>query len=89
MATFDITSLSSKGQIVIPNSMRKEMGIVPGVKLIVFTDGSNLLLKPVQTPNLENFHKLIKESREFVKKNKIKSSDVGKVIKQVRNENRS
>lgn len=89
MTAFDITSLSSKGQVVIPNNLRKELGMVTGIKLIVFTDGSNLLLKPVQAPKIENFQKLIKESRALVKGKKIKPSDVKKMIKQIRNENRS
>lgn len=89
MPKFDITSLSSKGQIVIPQSLRKELGIIAGVKLIIFTDGSNLLLKPVQAPKIENFKKLIQESRALIKKEKIKPSNVKKIIKQVRNENRS
>lgn len=87
MNNFDITSLSSKGQIVIPMSIRKELGIEVGAKLIVFTDGDQLLIKPVRKPKLETFQKLIKETKEFVKKNKIKSSDLKKLIKEVRNEN--
>lgn len=83
---FDITSLSSKGQIVIPNSLRKELGMVTGVKFIIFTDGSNLLLRPVQKPKLENFKKLIKESRALARKKKITQDDLAKAIKKVRNE---
>ena len=89
MATFDITSLSSKGQVVIPNSLRKQLGMTTGVKLIIFTDGSNLLLKPMQAPKIENFQKLIKESRLLAEKKKIKQADVKKFIKQVRNEDRA
>lgn len=89
MNNFDITSLSSKGQIVIPNSIRKELGMEIGAKLIIFTDGDNLLIKPIRQPKLEKFKKLIKESREIVKKNKIKSSDLKRIIKEVRNENRT
>lgn len=89
MATFDVTSLSSKGQIVIPNNLRKQLGMTPGIKLIIFTDGSNLLIKPMQTPKIENFQNLIKKSRELVQKEKIKPANIKKFIKQVRNENRS
>lgn len=89
MDNFDITSLSSKGQIVIPSSIRKELGIETGAKLIIFTEGGNLLIKPVRKPKLETFQKLIKETKEFVKKNKLKSSDLKKIIKEVRNENRA
>ena len=72
MTTFDITSLSSKGQIVIPNSLRKELGMKPGAKLVIFTDGAHLLIKPVQAPKIENFQKLIQESRALMKKKRIK-----------------
>ena len=89
MTAFDITSLSSKGQVVIPNNLRKQLGIIPGVKLIIFTDGSNLLLKPVQEPKIENFQKLIKESRALAKKKNLKPENIKNLIKQVRNENRS
>ena len=89
MSTFNVTSLSSKGQVVIPNNLRKQLGMTTGVKLIIFTDGANLLLKPIKTPKIENFQKLIQSSRVLVQKKKIKQVDVKKFIKHVRNENRS
>ena len=89
MSNFNVTSLSSKGQVVIPNNLRKQLGMTTGVKLIIFTDGDNLLLKPINKPKIENFQKLIKESRLLVEKKKIKQADVSKFIKRVRNENRS
>ena len=89
MNQIEVTSLSSKGQVVIPNNIRKEMGISIGTKLLVLTDGDNLLLKPVQTPKLETFKKLIKEARKAISGKRIKKSDIPKLIKRVRNENRS
>lgn len=89
MISTEVTSLSSKGQIVIPDRIRKKMGLISGSKLIVITDGTNLLLKPIEEPKMESFKKLIEESRKFAKKEKIKKSDVKKTIEQVRNENRS
>lgn len=89
MTTFDVTSLSSKGQIVIPSSLRKELGIVSGAKMVIFSDGANLLLKPIQKPKIEKFKKLMQVSQAFAKKNGFKRSNLRKIIKQVRNENRS
>ena len=45
--------------VVIPDRIRKEMGLTFGSKLIVITDGSNLLLKPMEEPKIETFKKLI------------------------------
>ena len=88
MIKTEVTSLSSKGQIVIPDKIRKQMGLSFGSKLIVITDGSNLLLKPMEEPKIETFKKLIAESRKLTKKMNLKKSDITKAIKEVR-ENRS
>lgn len=83
-----ITSVSSKGQIVVPLDIRKEMNLEEGTKLMIVTDGSNLLLKPIQEPKMETFRNLVKMSRGVARKYGLKKSDVAKAIKKVRRENR-
>ena len=89
MIRTEVTSVSSKGQVVIPDRIRKQMGLTGGSKLIVVTDGTNLLLKPIEEPKLDSFKKLIEESRKFAKKEKLNKGDVQKAIKEVRRENRT
>jgi len=89
MINTEVTSLSSKGQIVIPDRIRKQLHLKTGSKLIVITDGSNLLLKPLEAPKMETFKKLIKESRKIVKSEKIQKNVVEKAIKGVRRAGRS
>jgi antitoxin PrlF len=84
MNTVEITSSSTKGQIVIPGSIRKQLGIVAGTKLIAMTDGINLLLKPIRAPRVDSFSKLIKESQSFAKKAGVKEEDIKDAIKAVR-----
>lgn len=86
MTLYDVTSMSSKGQIVIPTNIRSLLGMEPGNRLIIFTDGENVLLKPIQFPQIESFKDLIKESRAFIKKQNIKKSDVEKIIKNIRDQ---
>jgi len=63
MDKFGITIVSSKGQVVIPAAFRKILGIRPGTKLLVLSDGQNLLLKPfAPAPSLKSFRRLIKKS---------------------------
>ena len=88
MIKTEVTSLSSKGQVVIPDRIRKEMGLTTGSKLMVITDGTNLLLKPVEEPKMEVFKKLIEESRKFAKK-KLKKTDIEKALQETRSANRS
>ena len=89
MINAEVTSLSSKGQVVIPEKIRKILGLSTGSKLMVITDGSNLLFKPMEKPKLETFKRLIKESRAFARKTGISKGDVKRIVKEVRDENRS
>ena len=89
MINAEVTSLSSKGQVVIPDRIRKILGLSTGAKLMVITDGSNLLFKPLEEPKLDSFNKLLRESRKFARESGLKKEDVKKAIKEVRRENRS
>ena len=60
----DITSVSTKGQAVIPQAMREQLGLKPGSKLAVFCDGSRLLMKPISKPQVTAFEKLIAQSEK-------------------------
>lgn len=89
MISTEVTSLSSKGQVVIPDRIRKELGLVTGTKLIVISDGSNLLLKPLEEPKMDVFKKLMEESKKFGKQEKLKKSDLKKTMQDVRRESRT
>jgi len=84
MKPITITSVSSKGQIVVPMDIRKEMGLSVGMKLMILTDGDNLLLKPVKAPKLEAFRELVKASRTYAKQIGLKKAAVKKAIKKAR-----
>lgn len=87
--SFSVTSLSSKGQVVIPGEIREQLDINAGAKFIITTDGENLLLKPVEEPDIDSFEELIKKSRKIIEKEDIKKEDVKEIIKEVRDENNS
>ena len=42
-----ITSVSTKGQFVIPSEMRAALGIKPGTRIAVTQEGSRIVLEPV------------------------------------------
>jgi len=88
MDQIEVTSLSSKGQVVIPNGIRNQMNLKEGTKLMVFSDGQNVLLKPIQVPKKETFKSLIQKSRALAKANGITKADVKVAIKKVRSESR-
>ena len=41
------TTVTSKGQIVIPSSIRKRLGIKAGTKIQIFEEGERIVLQPV------------------------------------------
>jgi len=51
----DITALSSKGQVVLPKAIRESLQLETGVKFMVLSDGTNILLKPIEQPNMKEF----------------------------------
>ena len=89
MNTLDVTTMSSKEQIVIPMDIRKELGLLTGAKLMVLTDGSNLLLKPLQTPKLQTFQALVRRSRHEAKQTGLTKSALAKALRTVRHAGRT
>lgn len=51
-----ITTVSTKGQFVIPSEMREQLGIEPGTRIAVSLQGTRIVLEPVS-------EKLVDETR--------------------------
>ena len=84
MEKIETTSMSSKGQVVIPRNLREKLNIKKGEKFIVIGSDETILLKKIQMPSFKGFEKLLKETRKFVKEKNIKESDVDRAIKRTR-----
>ena len=79
-----ITKMSQNGQIVIPAEIRKDAGITPSTKFIVFNEGRNIMLKQINQEALKNDMLLIEminrseeqiKAGKFVKANTIMSDE--------------
>ena len=66
----EITSMSTKGQIVIPRDLRKMLGLVSGSKFEILTDGKRILLRQLRPGQLKEFQRLIRADNAAVKKAK-------------------
>ena len=64
----DITSMSTKGQVVIPRDIRKILGLVSGSKLAIFTDKVRVLLRPLRPVEAKEFGEFIEKSEASLKK---------------------
>jgi AbrB family looped-hinge helix DNA binding protein len=47
------TSLSSKGQIVIPKALRSELNLVPGTRFALSLEAGRLVLEPLREPEFD------------------------------------
>lgn len=79
-----ITSVSAKGQIVIPKAIRDKLQISPGVKLMVLSDGTNILLKPIPEPDISEFDELMDAAASWASDVGMKEEDITSAIKSVR-----
>jgi AbrB family looped-hinge helix DNA binding protein len=48
-----VTTISEKGQIVIPQSIRKELGIKPRTKFLVYGRGDTVIMKKLELPDMK------------------------------------
>ena len=80
----DITAVSSKGQVVLPKAIREKLQIVPGVKLMVFSDGTNILLKPIPKPDISEFQELMAAASDWATKVGMTEEDIESAIQTVR-----
>ena len=83
----EMTSLSSRGQIVIPQKIREKLKLKEGEKFFVAGEGDSIVLKRATFE--EEFDRLFKITHEWAAKSGITPQDVEDAIKKVRNESRS
>lgn len=84
MEKLEVTSLSSRGQLVIPQGVRDRLKLHEGEKFIVMGEGDTLILKKIEIPAFKGFDKLLKKTRDFVKVQEIKPEEVDKAVKRAR-----
>ena len=84
MAKISTTKMSSKGQIVIPEIIRKQLNLKPGSQFVVIGDKDVVILKTIAPPSLNEFDDLIAEARKKGKKVGLKKSDIADAVRTAR-----
>ena len=84
MSQVATTRLSSKGQVVIPEEIRKRLGLEPGVQFVVVGDGDVVILKTIQTPQMAQFDDLVREARKAARAAGLKRADIARAVSEVR-----
>lgn len=84
MAKYATTRLSSKGQVVIPEEIRSDLGLSAGDQFVVIGEGDAVILKTITPPKINEFRKLLGQARSVAKRAGIKRADVKSAIVNVR-----
>ena len=64
MADVSTTKMSSKGQVVIPENIRKQLNLKAGSQFIVIGEKDVVILKNISPPSLDEFSDLIDDIRK-------------------------
>ncbi len=84
MGTVATTRMSSKGQIVIPETIRKQMNLKEGDQFVVVGEGDMVILKALSAPSLEPFEVLIQQARQQAKATELERSEIAKAVSKAR-----
>lgn len=87
MSNLATTKMSSKGQVVIPEDIRKRLKLKVDSQFVVVGDKDIVILKSITPPSLGEFDNLISEVRKKARKTGLKKSDIKIAIAKVRGKN--
>jgi AbrB family looped-hinge helix DNA binding protein len=84
MADLSTTKMSSKGQVVIPEDIRKRLGLEAGTRFVVVGEGDTVILKMIAPPDMDQFDELIARARAQARQVGLRRSDISSAVERVR-----
>jgi AbrB family looped-hinge helix DNA binding protein len=84
MDEFATTKMTSKGQVVIPEAVRKRLGLKAGSRFVVIGQRDVVILKEITPPSMREFDDLVASAGRGARRAGLKRSDVGRAIRRVR-----
>lgn len=84
MTTVATTKLSSKGQVVIPELIRRRLGLETGAQFVVLGEGDTVILKAIAPPDRREVLAVLKRARVEAKRAGLKPRDVKAAIREAR-----
>ena len=84
MTTAATTTLSSKGQVVIPEDIRVRLGLKAGAQFVVVADRDVVIFKVLDPPALSEFASLVARARQAAKRSGLRQADIANAVSKVR-----
>ena len=87
----DVTVVSEKGQVVIPQTIRKKLGIGPKTKLLIYGYQDAVIMKKLEVPDvtkeLQALYKRI--DKKIAKYGELANEEINEVIQNYRTKKKS
>lgn len=84
MANLATTKMSSKGQVVIPEEIRKRLKLKTGAQFVVVGDNDVVILKNITPPSIKEFDELIAKARKTGEQAGLNKTDIKAAIQKIR-----
>lgn len=84
MSSAATTTLSSKGQVVIPEEIRQRLGLKAGAQFVVVADRDVVIFKVLEPPALSEFAMLAGQARKVAKRTGLRRADLAKAVVRAR-----
>ena len=81
----ELAKLSSKGQVTVPLSIRKRLGLKEGDKILFLDEGEKIVIANASLIALKDFQETMKD--EALKQELITEDSVNELVKEVRSKN--
>lgn len=80
----EFTKLSSKGQVVIPRSIREDLRLREGTPFVVMKQRDTIILKRMELPKIKTWEEAASPFRQAAKKSGFTNEDLDVLIGEVR-----
>ena len=84
MSEIATTRLSTKGQVVIPEEVRRRLNLTPGARFVVVGEGDTVVLRLIRAPDLESLEELLAETRSQARRAHLTKRAVADAVREVR-----
>jgi AbrB family looped-hinge helix DNA binding protein len=76
--------MSSKGQVVMPEEVRKRLRLETGTRFVVVGENDVVILKTVQRPSMRDFSALIARARRQARAAGMRRPDIAEAVARAR-----
>lgn len=84
METVEVTRLSSKGQVVLPQAIRRRLHLAEGARFAVFGNDDTVILKKLEEPTRQEARELLKASRAYARRVGLTPHDLKRAVQRAK-----